>query len=375
MATELIHEVHVRMGHILVSPLNWGLGHATRDIPVIRSLLAHGHEVTIAACGSALEVLRQEFPACTFREFPDYSVPFSANRFFLAHFVAAFPSLFRGINDEHRNLAALLAEDEFDLIISDNRFGIYADDVPSLFITHQLRYHLPAVARPLELAGVQLNRFLHANYDRIIVPDNPPGPCSLAGKLSRAETGTSRNRAYYAGILTSTRKREVVADLDYLILISGPEPQRSELEKILLPASGDLPGSVAVLLGSPERRSDDTMITGSCTVIPYASTEEKEILMNRAKCVICRSGYTTMMELAELGKRRALLIPTPGQTEQEYLAGYYEKAGWFHARAQHRLDLAVDLRLTEQFHGFPDMPGTEENVERLYGEVLAEFLE
>ncbi|MGA2918195.1 glycosyltransferase [Methanoregula sp.] len=375
MATEQIHEGQVRMGHILVSPLNWGLGHATRDIPVIRSLLAHGHDVTIAACGNALATLQQEFPACTCREFPDYSVPFSANRFFLAHFVASFPTLFRGITDEHRNLAALLAEDEFDLIISDNRFGIYAEKVPSLFITHQLRYHLPPVARPLELAGVHLNSFLHANYDRIIVPDNPPGPSSLAGKLSRAETGTSRNRAYYAGILTSTRRRDVAADLDYLILISGPEPQRTGLEKILLPAAGDLPGSVAVLLGSPERSGDDTVISGRCTVIPYASTEEKELLMNRAKCIICRSGYTTMMELAELGKRRALLIPTPGQTEQEYLAGYYEKNGWFHARAQHRLDLDADLRLTEQFHGFPDMPGTEENVERLYNNVLAEYLE
>ncbi|MGB7787334.1 glycosyltransferase [Methanoregula sp.] len=375
MATELIHEDTQTMGHILVSPLNWGLGHATRDIPVIQSLLAHGHDVTIAACGSALAALEQEFPACTCRPFPDYSVPFSANRFFLAQFVASFPYLLKGIADEHRNLAGLLAEDEFDLIISDNRFGIYSDRTPSIFITHQLRYHLPAMARPFELAGVYLNSFLHANYDRIIVPDNPPGPCSLAGKLSRAETGASRSHAYYAGIMTSTRRRDVAADLDYLILISGPEPQRTRLEKILLPAAGELPGSIAVLLGSPERSGDDTVISGRCTVIPYASTEEKELLMNRAKCVICRSGYTTMMELAELGKQRALLIPTPGQTEQEYLAGHYERRGWFHAQAQHRIDLDADLRLTDQFHGFPDMPGTEENVERLYEEVLAGYLE
>jgi UDP:flavonoid glycosyltransferase YjiC (YdhE family) len=367
-------EEELGMGHVLVSPLNWGLGHATRDIPVIRSLLSHGHDVTIAACGNALAVLRQEFPACTFREFPDYSVPFSANRFFLAQFIASFPALFHGINEEHRKLAGLLAEDEFDLIISDNRFGIYDDKVPSLFITHQLRYHLPAVARPLEPAGAWLNHFLLAKYDRIIVPDNPPGPCSLAGKLSKAETGSSRDRVFYTGILTSTRRRDVAADLDYLLIISGPEPQRTGLEKILLPAAGELPGSVAVLLGSPERCGDATVVSGRSTVIPYATTEEKEILMNRAKCLICRSGYTTMMELAELGKRRALLIPTPGQTEQEYLAGYYEQNGWFACQLQHRLRLAEDLQVVGQYRGFPDMPGTEENAERLYDELLAGYL-
>jgi UDP:flavonoid glycosyltransferase YjiC (YdhE family) len=362
------------MAHVLISPLNWGLGHATRDIPIIRTLLAHGHDVTIAGCGNALSALEQEFPECACRDFPDYSVPFSANRFFLARFIASFPSLFQGVVEEHRNLAALLAEDRYDLIISDNRLGMYSDKIPSLFITHQLHFHLPLIAWPFELAGIQFNSLLHRKYDRIIVPDNPPGPLSLAGKLSRAETGITRSRAYYTGILTSTRRREVPQDLDFLLLISGPEPQRSELEKILMPEAGDLPGSVAILLGSPKVAGNNEH-SGRCTVLSYASTEEKEILMNRAKCIICRSGYTTMMELAELKKHHALLIPTPGQPEQEYLAGYYEQNGWFHAQDQHRLDLAEDIRIAGQYRGFPEVPATEENVRRLYDDVLAGYLE
>jgi UDP:flavonoid glycosyltransferase YjiC (YdhE family) len=362
------------MGHVLVSPLNWGLGHATRDIPVIRSLLAHGHEVTIAGCGNALSALQQEFPACRSLTFADYSVPLSADRLFLARFVASFPLLLQGIAKERRNLAAILAEDRYDLIISDNRLGIYSDTVPSLFITHQLHYHLPWIAWPFELAGVRLNSYLHGKFDRVIVPDNAPGPCSLAGKLSRADTVLTRSRAYYAGILTSTRRRAIPQDLDYLILISGPEPQRTGLEKRLLPEAENLPGTVAVLLGSPNRAGIDEH-AGRCTVQSYASTEEKELLMNRAKCIICRSGYTTMMELAELGKRTALLIPTPGQPEQEYLARYYEKNGWFHGQEQHRIDLMVDLERTGGYRGFPEVPGTEENVRRLYDEVLAGYLE
>jgi UDP:flavonoid glycosyltransferase YjiC (YdhE family) len=362
------------MAHVLVSPLNWGLGHATRDIPVIRALLAHGHEVTIAACGNALSALQQEFPACRCRNFPDYSVPLSAKNFFLARFIAALPLLLGGVARERRNLAALLAEDRYDLIISDNRLGVYSDRIPSLFITHQLRYHLPWIAWPAELAGIPINSYLHGKFDRVIVPDNPPGPCSLAGKLSRAETALTRSRAYYAGILTSTRRREVKEDLDYLILISGPEPQRTRLEERLLPQARALPGTVAVLLGSPGRAGMGES-DGRCTVQSYASTEEKEILMNRARFIICRSGYTTMMELAELGKRHALLIPTPGQPEQEYLAGYYERNGWFPAREQHRINLREDLKLAGEYRGFPEVTGTAENVGRLYDEVLAGYLE
>lgn len=362
------------MGHVLISPLNWGLGHATRDIPIIRTLLAHGHEVTIAGCGNARSVLEQEFPACTSHNFPDYSVPLSANNFFLARFVLSLPLLLRGIAEERRTLAALLEKEHYDLIISDNRLGVYSDTVPSLFITHQLHYHLPFVAWPFELAGVWLNSYLHEKFNRIIVPDNPPGPLSLAGKLSRAETDITRSRAWYAGILTSMMRKKVTQDLDYLIQISGPEPQRTELERILLPAACRLPGSVVVLLGSP-KGAGNTRQSGRCTVMSYASTEEKKILMNRARCIVCRSGYTTMMELAELGKQTALLIPTPGQPEQEYLAGYYERNGWFHAQEQHRLNLTDDLRVAEEYCGFPEVPGTEENVRRLYDEVLAGYLE
>lgn len=363
------------MAKVLISPLNWGLGHATRDIPIIKTLIDHGHEVTIAGCGNARSVLEQEFPACASRNFPDYSVPFSANSLFLARFIASFPRLLQGIADERRNLATLLAEENYDLIISDNRLGVYSTEVPSLFISHQLHFHLPMALWPLELAGIGLNGYLHEKFDRVIVPDNPPGPGALGGKLSRAEIDATRDRAYYAGILTSTRVRDVAEDLDYLILISGPEPQRTELEHLLLPQVKDLPGTVTVLLGSPQAAGTTWQQSEQCRILSYASTEEKELLMNRARCIICRSGYTTMMELAELKKRQALLIPTPGQPEQEYLAEYYEQQGWFHARSQHQVDLAADVRDAAGYRGLPYVPGTDENVHRLYDEVLAGYLE
>jgi hypothetical protein len=362
------------MARVLVSPLNWGLGHATRDMPLIRKLLTEGHDVTIAACGNARAALQQEFPDCASLDFPDYPTPYSSSRFFLPKFVAFLPLMLRAVANERRNLARIVEENRFDLIISDNRLGVYSDKVPSLFITHQLHYHLPPVAWPFELAAVWLNGYLHTKYERIIVPDNSPGPLSLAGKLSRAETEATRLRAYYAGILTSTGKQGVRKDLDYLFLISGPEPQRTRLEQILLPKIAELEGSSVVLLGSPNGKNPPAG-TDRVTVMSYATTVEKEALMNRAKFIVCRSGYTSMMELAELGKRHALFIPTPGQTEQEYLSWYYEKKGWFHSTSQYRIDLHRDIAIAGSMKGFPDMPGTEENVGRLYREVLRDYLE
>jgi hypothetical protein len=128
-----------------------------------------------------------------------------------------------------------------------------------------------------------------------------------------------------------------------------------------------------VLLGSPNRKKPPAG-TDRVTVMSYATTAEKETLMNRAKFIVCRSGYTSMMELAELGKRHALFIPTPGQTEQEYLSWYYEQKGWFHSTSQYRIDLHRDIAIAGSMKGFPVMPGTEENVTKLYREVLAGYL-
>jgi len=362
------------MGHVLVSPLNWGLGHATRDIPIIASLLAHDHEVTVAACGNAKTVLEHEFPGIRFIEFPDYPAWYSGNRFFLPKFVASFPFMFKALAAERRNLGPILAKDRYDLIVSDNRLGVYSSEVPSVFISHQLHYHLPWMLWPAELCAIAMNGYLHEKFRHVIVPDNPPGPASLAGKLSRPETDETKSRAFFSGILTSMKQRDVKPDLDYLVMISGPEPQRSRLEEILLPQVPDLDGECAVLLGNPGGKVSPRC-TGSCPVVPYASTGEKEILMNRAKFIICRSGFTTVMEIAELAKERALFIPTPGQTEQEYLSWYYEKRGWFPSRSQYGIDLAEDVRHAKEYSGFPAMSRTEENVERLYREVFAGYLE
>jgi hypothetical protein len=363
------------MSHVLVSPLNWGLGHATRDIPVIRALLDHGHEVTIAACGDALAVLSREFPACRTIEYPDYPVAFSAGHFLIPRFCAAIPSMVRGMAQEHATLEKILSRDRYDLVISDNRRGVYSHKVPSLFITHQLRYHMPVLYWPAGLLTIPVNRFVHEKFEQIIVPDNPPGSTALAGKLSLPQADAARERVFYAGILSSARQIACTEDLACLVVISGPEPQRTIFEGIVRANLANAGGSGTVLLGRP-RASRSVVRIGDWECRSYVSTEEKAELMNRAQTIVCRSGYTTLMELAELGKKKALLVPTPGQTEQEYLADYCEQNRWFPSSDQAEPDLSLDPGQYRQYRGFPrDIPKTAENTLRLYNELLAGYLE
>jgi uncharacterized protein (TIGR00661 family) len=362
------------MANVLLSPLSWGLGHATRDIPIIRTLLDHHHDVTVAACGNALTVLQHEFPECTFIEFNDYPSPYSSSRFFIPKFIASLPTISRALAEERRNLLRILEKNKYDLIISDNRVGVYSLKIPTIFITHQIHYHFPLLFWPIELSSILANYFLFDNYSQVIVPDNPPGATSLAGKLSRPVSGLTDKKVFFSGILSSTQKMDIEQDLDYLVLISGPEPQRTRLEEILIPMLFDLDGSTIALLGSPQKKTTRS-VSDRCTLVSYATTQEKVRLMNRAKFVICRSGYTSMMELAELNKRHGLFIPTPGQPEQEYLSYYYEKKGWFHSISQYKLNLAQDIPLARKFTGFPSVPPTGANVKRLYDELLVQYLD
>jgi UDP:flavonoid glycosyltransferase YjiC (YdhE family) len=362
------------MGHAFISPLNWGLGHATRDIPIIRELLRHGHEVTIATSGNALIALKREFPDCNFILFKDYPAPYSSTRFFLPKFTANLPLLMKALADERKRLKnEILSKNNFDIIISDNRMGVFSEDVPSYFITHQLRFSLPGYLYPLELLTLYVNGLFHTRYEGILVPDVEPNGHSLSGKLAYSNVDTTIAKSHYCGILTSTEKINVDQDLDYLIIVSGPEPQRSKLEEIILKQAHKLPGDKVILLGSPQRERHERL--DQHTIIhSYVSTEEKVELMNRAKFVVSRSGYTTMMELAELDMRYGLLTPTPGQTEQEYLSRYYAKQGWFYSRSQYKLKFPQDMDKAMEFKGFPKMPKTEENVKKLYQKILKKHL-
>ncbi|KPJ73110.1 MAG: hypothetical protein AMS14_06790 [Planctomycetes bacterium DG_20] len=363
------------MKHVLVSPLSWGLGHATRDLPIIRHLLERGHRVTVAACGRALALLRQEVPQCDFEELADYPPPYSSGKHFVPKFLAMAPVMLWAIERESLNVRQLLRKRRFDLILSDNRFRIRSRHVPSFVIAHQLRFMPPRGLLPFEFVTEFFNYLYLQPFDRIIVPDAAHPTRNLSGRLSHEMRLLRRtDKVYYAGILSSVHRLDVPQDVDVFISISGPEPQRTQLEHLILERVGNVDAErIVVALGKPEV-TETRRVDRRVTVHGFLDRARQQEMLNRAKMVVCRSGYTTVMELAELGKK-ALFIPTPGQTEQEYLARTYAERGYFHAVSQYELDLPRDIDRARRFSGPPFTSDTRANVERLYEDLFAPVLD
>jgi len=201
------------MGSVFVSPLNWGLGHASRDVPIIRELLRHGHEITIGTSGNALEFLKKECPECRFIQFEDYPVPHNNGRVFLPTYTAYIPRLIEAYLAERKKAEKIFSENAFDLIISDSRSGVFSQRMPSIQITHQLHQSLPLIAWPLELLGVYIQADAFSRFAKIVVPDNAPNRDALAGKLSQTYVPALRDRIYYCGILASVRKEPVKKEI------------------------------------------------------------------------------------------------------------------------------------------------------------------
>ncbi len=359
---------------ILVAPLSWGLGHATRDLPIIRRFLALGHEVWILSSGRSLQLLRHEVPECTFVELPDYPSPYTKSRWFILKFAAIIPLMLLAIRRERREARKLIEREKFDLVISDNRFGVRHPGYPSFFISHQLRFAAPRLLWPFQLLAELFNRSHHRHFRRVIVPDVPDPRNNLAGKLAHGLYWPKKERYYYAGILSSTQKMDVPQDVDLFISISGPEPQRTEFERIIMDQMETLKslGRVVIALGKPEDNQEQRP-ADNVEVYGFLDRQRQQEMMNRAKLIITRSGYTTVMEIAELG-RKALLVPTPGQTEQEYLSQYYEKVGQFHSVSQYKLDIGRDMQRAMQYPGLAGEHDTEGNVDRLFEELFNRHL-
>jgi len=320
-----------------------GLGHASRSIPLIKKLGEEGHEVTVFSYGRALELLKKEVSA-KFIEFRDYPLEFTDNPdLFFINILFDSPLLLSSLFTEHELFLKHHAKENYDLIISDNRYGIFAKDTPSFLITHQLRILNPYRLKLLEAGSLLYNRFFTNRFKYIIVPDLEQN--SLSGDLSHNLRFIEPRKIKYMGPISFITKKSVNKDIDLLVSISGPEPQRSIFEKLVLEQLEGLDINYFVTLGKPEEQSNKENVRS------YLSFEERESIFNRAKIFLTRSGYSTIMDLYMIDGK-ALFVPTPMQPEQEYLAQYFMQQNMFYAVPQKNFNLERDLKIASGYHGF-----------------------
>lgn len=330
---------------VLVAPLDWGLGHATRCIPIISALLQNECEVIIAVDGATSSLLRNEFPAIDFLPLRGYRIRYSKNKFFLPwNMIVQLPKVAYAIYREHHWVNAVIKKHKVDAVISDNRFGMYNKKIRSIYITHQLL--IKTGNRFSENFLQRLHFYFINKYTKCWVPDFEEN--ELAGKLSHPANIPQNVR--YIGALSRFEKKQVDAEKKYdlLIMLSGPEPQRTILEKILLNDLTIYKGKTLLVRGLP---GNDTIIqseNASLEIINHLSGEELNKAIQQSLMVISRSGYTTIMDLIKLNKN-AILIPTPGQTEQEYLAHYLMRKKIFFSLEQKDFVLQKALDQSSRF--------------------------
>lgn len=304
---------------ILIAPLNWGLGHATRCIPIIKALQENNYIPIIASDGIALELLRKEFPYIQFLELPSYQIEYAKNgKNFKWKLFKSCPKIIQAIYNEKKLVKEWIKKYEIDGIISDNRLGVFSKKIPSVFMTHQLN----VMTGNTTWLTSKIHQNIIKKYTTCWVPDIAATP-NLTGELGHLEN-TSLN-IQYIGPLSRLHKKQTEIKYDLMIILSGPEPQRGILEEKLKIEILRYPGKIIFIKGVVEKNQIKEQIE-NVTYYNFMNTRQLEQAFNESDKVLCRSGYTTVMDLAKLDKK-AFFIPTPGQYEQEYLAKKYKEEG------------------------------------------------
>lgn len=336
---------------LLVAPLDWGLGHATRCVPVIRDLLNDHCEVWLAGEGIQEKLLREEFPSLPFLPLKGYRIKYGKSGL-MGRILLQIPSILRSIKEENRWLKEQVTKYGFEAMISDNRYGLYHENIFSVLITHQL-YIKSSLGKWSEKMLQQWNYKLIKRFNECWVPDEerennlagelshplklPPIPTKYIGPISRFVRKSS---------FSEKKNTDEIKD-HLLIILSGPEPQRTILENKIVDQIVNYPATAIIVRGLPGERN---IIPSTNTIQFYNHLSSGELNSEAMKAdfIISRSGYSTVMDIAALQKK-SILIPTPGQTEQEYLADHLMKKRFAFCVDQNSFSLLKNIEEARNF--------------------------
>ena len=308
--------------NILISPLDWGVGHASRVIPIIELLIQKGHNIIIASCGLQKDLLQSSFPNLVFEDIVSYNITLSDKKSQITTILSQIPKIILAIKKEHKQVNNLVKKHKIDIIISDNRYGFYNKKIKSIFITHQTYILLPRKIKFVEGVLNKINTSFINKFDVCWIPDNE-GENNFSGKLSHKNKNIKNVK--YIGILSKFNKIETEINNDILVVLSGPEPQRTIFEQIIETRLGDTNYAVIIVRGNGQNKKSEY---GNIDYISFSNSVELNKLILESKYIISRSGYSSIMDYIKLQKK-AIIVPTLGQTEQEYLAKYLSDRNYF----------------------------------------------
>ena len=303
--------------------------------------MEQGHNVIVAADKAPLAFLQKEFPELEFIKLPGFEPTYSKGNSQVFKLLTSIPGALIDFRREHLEIEKIVKQYKIDIIISDNRFGCWSRDVYSIFITHQLHIQVPRLFKWTYPIVNMMSRFYIRHYDELWIPDVEKEP-SLSGVLSHPADAKIKTK--YIGILSRFGNHDADNDIeadytyDYLVILSGPEPQRTILEDIIIKQASDVEGKIVVLRAKPDQENLPSNIPDNIIIYNHVDDRLFVELVSKSKNIICRGGYSSLMDLVCLN-RNAYLVPTPGQTEQEYLADYLTEKGLFNSCRQRDFQL------------------------------------
>lgn len=343
---------------ILIAALNWGLGHATRCVPLIQALERMGARVILASDGAALQLLKAEFPHLPAFQLPSYRIRYQTESM-VWNIAKQLPRILFAIRAEQWATERLVRAHGIHGIISDNRYGCFSRHCHSVIMSHQLHLRIPNGV--VQWAADQVQRMAFKRFDAVWIPDVEGLP-NLSGELSHPplqdfETKylgiLSRFKAGSPGLSPHSPRPELPNPIfSVAVVLSGPEPQRTILEQILMEQALGLPHKFVFVKGNP-RVLEHHIVAENVEVVSYLTSPDLNELLRKSEVVVCRAGYSSLMDLAILGNKKAILIPTPGQTEQEYLGAFFARQGVFLCQDQDKIDLETALQEVVATTGIP----------------------
>ena len=357
---------------ILIVPLDWGLGHATRCVPIIKELLNNNCNVIVGAEAATASLLKKEFPELLIIQLNGYHISYSKKSYFLPfQILIQIPRILIYIYKEHVWLKKVVKKYSINAIISDNRFGLFHSNIPSVYITHQL---LVKTGHSYSEKIIQkINSWFIQKYKYCWVPDFK-GSINIAGELSHP-ISFPKNVQYIGGLSRFEKNDNNVIKYEILVILSGPEPQRTIFEKMLLLQLTKFKGQVLFVRGLPKNdfitsaSFQKNNIHAHVQIVNHLTANDLNNAMLQSKLVISRSGYTTVMDLIKL-QQKAILVPTPGQTEQLYLADNLYNQQLFYTTPQEGFNLMDAIEKATNFpYKFPVFNMNE------YKIIVSQFVE
>ncbi|MDG2426233.1 MAG: glycosyltransferase [Flavobacteriales bacterium] len=357
--------------HLLFVVLDWGLGHATRTLPLIEES-AKTMRVTVASSGPALSWLRKHSSTFKFGtnaincfEKPGTEVRYNARGGLLGQFTIAsqLPRFVRSARLEQQWIQAFCAQHGITHIVSDNCYGAWTPDLPCAIITHQLNPAVPHVLRPFSRRLI--HRMLRP-FKEIWIPDQAANESHftrgglLTGPMA-APLPSDAPRSKFLGPISrfgATKAGESceAGDVKFPLVasVSGPAPHREKMETIVRSIFQRDGRPALILAGRPQYAQPSTTaqptspepaqrVDLNVTTLYDATSTELQAAFQQADVLICRSGYSTLMDLVAL-RTQAILVPTPGQPEQLQLAKMWGNEFNWPTCLQHQLE---DLHLED----------------------------